>query len=293
MRFPWSVYDELPVSKRNTAQIFITSQCNLNCAGCFAKNVSLLGSSEHMDFEEYQSCVTHAVQKGAQQINLLGGEPYLHPLLSEMLRFNRMLELKTTVYTNGTMLDTLSKTDLYGAKLRVSIYKFGHGTKGALHLLDRDPGDIEFDANFMVGASTTVEELLETAKLGENSTCCSVFFISSIRECDNDRDFFEDTELTMSVIQYKELVHQFLHEYNGQMEIHISKRGVFESTKSIPHNRCKFVNYSPGNRIIQCPYDVSNLRFQEEYDFNQRYCRQNNTCLMSKIVVQRRGAKDA
>ena len=92
----------------------------------------------------------------------------------------------------------------------------------------------------------------------------------------------------MPVLKYKELIHNFLERYSGNMEIHVSKRGVFESTKTLPDNKCKFANYFIGGKIIQCPYDVVNLKFQNDYEFGKRNCQQNNTCLMSKVIYKRK-----
>ena len=92
----------------------------------------------------------------------------------------------------------------------------------------------------------------------------------------------------MNLLNYKELVHNFLNAYHGNMEIHISKRGVFESTKVVAENKCHFANYFIGGKIIQCPYDIINLRFQKDYEFNKRYCQHNNSCLMSKIRLRKK-----
>jgi len=91
----------------------------------------------------------------------------------------------------------------------------------------------------MVSKSTTAEEMLETAKELEGNYNCKVFFISSIRELDNqDKEFFKDTEITINVLEYKKLVHDFLKNYNDNMEIHVSKRGVFESTINMAEHVC-------------------------------------------------------
>jgi hypothetical protein len=141
----------------------------------------------------------------------------------------------------------------------------------------------------MVSADTTVEELLLTAIEVERDFKCKVFFISSLRELDNPRqEFFDDTKMTMPVMEYKELVHTFLNDYEGDMEIHVSKRGVFESTTSVAEHKCRFANYVIGGKIVQCPYDLVNLKFQEDYEFNKRDCQHNNSCLMSKVIYQRK-----
>lgn len=243
-----------------------------------------------MDFDEYIHVVIDFIRKGGEQINLIGGEPLLHPELKKIVSLNRSLGIKTTIYTNGTFLNKYSKEDFAGAKLRISLYCKSGGVKS----LDNLPKtDLPIEVCFMVSKKTSVEELCAAAEHLEKEYNCKVFFISSIRELDNPRkEFFDDTDMTMSVLKYKELVHGFLERYSGNMEIHISKRGVFESTMIVADNRCRFANYFIGRKIIQCPYDIINRRFQEDYDFNRRFCQQNNSCLMSKIILKRKGNID-
>lgn len=280
MRFPWYKYRELSLSKRNTLQVFITNRCNLRCDGCFARNVM----DEHtvdMSVREYRKAIQHAIYKGVKQINILGGEPFLHSYLPEFCRYNKVFGLKTTIYTNGTLMGRWD--NLHGAKIRVSIYGLD-GDKGMTNLFGQQIKH-PFDANFMVSAGTTLKGMLKVARISEEAYQCRVFFIFSMRECENG--FFRDSENTMPVIDYKRLVHNFLDQYDGNMEIHISKRGVFESTLNLPHCKCKFANYFIGGKIIQCPYDVVNLKYQDDYEFDIRYCQQNNTCLMSKVIYQK------
>lgn len=285
MRFPWEKYEEIPAVRKNTLQIFITNRCNLKCKGCFARFV-MQEKEGCIDLEEYEKVIENFLKKDGKQINILGGEPLLHPNLREILKLNREKNIRTTVYTNGNFLNRYTKENFQDIKVRVSLYCKTGNVKSAYEL---PKTDIPIDVCFMVSKNTTLEELCDSAIYVEKNYNCKVFFISGIRELDNPKkEFFEDTEITMSVLKYKELVHKFLEKYDGGMEIHISKRGVFESTKTITGNKCKFANYFVGGKIIQCPYDVVNLKFQRDYNFNQRYCQQNNTCLMSKIILRRR-----
>jgi len=284
MKFPWPKYEEIELPRRNTLQIFITNKCNYKCEGCFARNV-MSENGKDITLEEYKKAIKTGLEKGVQQINLLGGEPLMHPDIKEIIKINITNNLKTTIYTNGFYLNKFTKEDLEGVKIRISFYTTDKH-KGAKNL---EKTDIPFDANFMVSKNTTVEDLLDCARYVEEKFNCPVFFIFSMRELDNERqEFFDDTKNTMPVIKYKELVHNFLEKYEGNMEIHISKRGVFESTKTLPDNKCHFANYFIGGKVIQCPYDVVNLKFQEDYEFNCRFCQQNNTCLMSKIKLKRK-----
>lgn len=283
MKFPWHKYKEIPLGRRSTLQIFITNICNLNCEGCFARSI-IKKSNSHISIEEYQKTVKTFLEKGGKQINLLGGEPLLHPNLKEILEINKKNNIKTTIYTNGYFINKYSKEELGDAKLRISLYSKKGKIKSAYSL---PKTNLKIDANFMVSSTTTVDELLEAAKHIEKNYNCSVFFISSLRELDNPRkEFFDDTEMTMPVIKYKELVHNFLEKYNGEMTIHVSKRGVFESTVTVADNTCNFANYFIGGKIVQCPYDIINSKFQKDYNFNCRNCQHNNSCLMSKVKYQ-------
>lgn len=282
MRFPWNKYEELPLGRRNTLQIFITNRCNLKCPGCFARNA--MENNADIGVEEYRMVIEKLIAKDGKQINILGGEPLLHPKLKELLDINRLHNLKTTIYTNGYFLNKYEAEDFKNIKLRVSLYCKTGGVK-AIDNLPRI--DFPMEVCYMVSKNTTVNELLETASDIEKNYHCPVFFISSIRELDNpNKEFFEDTPISMSVLDYKKLVHEFLEKYAGAMEIHISKRGVFESTVTLPDNHCRFANYFIGGKIIQCPYDVVNLKFQEDYFFGKRNCQQSSTCLMSKIILK-------
>lgn len=281
MKFPWHKYNEKTLGRRNTLQIFITNDCNLKCRGCFARNI-IGENQENISLEEYKKVLGLFLAKGGQQINLLGGEPLVHPNLREILEMNRSNKIKTTVYTNGYFLDKFSEKDFEGAKLRVSLYCKNGKIKSVQSLPETT---IPFDANFMVSRKTTLDELLDSAKEVETKYNCKTFFISSIRELDNPRkEFFDDTPITMPVLEYKELVHNFLIQYSGNMQIHVSKRGVFESTTTPADNKCRFANYFIGGKVIQCPYEVVNSKFQKDYSFGERYCQQNNSCLMSKVI---------
>ena len=216
----------------------------------------------------------------------MGGEPLLHSKIKEFVKINEEKNIKTTIYTNGYFLDKFNKDDFKNSKLRVSLYCKSGGIKSAEKLKRTE---MPLEVCYMTSKSTILEELLGSAKIIEENYNSNVFFISSIRELDNPhQEFFEDTNLTMPVMDYKRLVHKFLDNYEGNMEIHVSKRGVFESTKTISGNKCKFANYFPGGKIIQCPYDTVNLKFQKDYEFDIRNCQHNNSCLMSKVIYKRK-----
>lgn len=296
MKFPWNKYEELPTKRHKTLQAFVTTRCNRNCPACFARNV--MDHATDMTMDVYHKAICDFIDKGGEKINLIGGEPLLHPKLERFLHLNRLRGLATTIYTNGYKLaeynfPTIKRTKgikdaghLVGVKIRVGVYHY-IGIDKPIRALPWT--DFPIEICYMVSPDTDIYALVNAAKYAEEALNCRVFFISSIRELDNPKkEFFADTIHTMPILTYKQLVHDFLYQYNGDMEIHISKRGVFESTLSPTGNKCRFVNIFPDGRIIQCPYDVINLRYQPDYELNERFCQHNSTCLMSKIVVKRK-----
>jgi MoaA/NifB/PqqE/SkfB family radical SAM enzyme len=245
--------------------------------------------------DEYTEVINSLLMKGGEKVNLLGGEPTLHPLLKNIININKGRGLKTTLYTNGGHMahweDSYIRECFEDVTVRLSIYSRSGPVKSLKSVKEFGEKGVPLNLEicFMVSADTTVEELLLTAIEVERDFKCKVFFISSLRELDNPRqEFFDDTKMTMPVMEYKELVHTFLNDYEGDMEIHVSKRGVFESTTSVAEHKCRFANYVIGGKIVQCPYDLVNLKFQEDYEFNKRDCQHNNSCLMSKVIYQRK-----
>lgn len=292
MKFPWHKYEEIKAKRVNTLQVFITNICTMKCEGCFARNI--MGDDvDIIPIDEYTKVIERLLMKGGEKVNLLGGEPTLHPFLKNLIEINRINGLRTTLYTNGGDM-TLWNEDFFeecfkDVTIRLSLYSRSGAVKSLKSIWEFGEKDIPLEICFMVSASTTVEELLLTALEIERDFNCKVFFISSLRELDNPRkEFFDDTKMTMPVMEYKELVHTFLNDYEGDMEIHVSKRGVFESTTSVAEHKCRFANYVIGGKIVQCPYDLVNLKFQKDYEFNKRDCQHNSTCLMSKVIYKKK-----
>ena len=291
MKFPWHKYKEIKAKRANTLQMFITNICKMKCNGCFARNI--MGDDvDVIPVDEYRDVIGKLLTKGGEKVNLLGGEPTLHPYLKQLIGINKFHKLRTTIYTNGGHMDAWNdeflKECFEDVTVRLSLYSRSGSIKSLKSIKKLGKRGMPLEICFMVSATTTAEEVLLTAIEIERDFNCKVFFISSIRELDNPRqEFFDDTKLSMPVMKYKELVHTFLTDYEGDMEIHVSKRGVFESTTVLAEHKCRFANYVIGGKIIQCPYDLVNLKFQDDYEFEQRDCQHNNSCLMSKVIYKK------
>jgi sulfatase maturation enzyme AslB (radical SAM superfamily) len=83
----------------------IVSSCNLRCPGCWVKHshgLSTAGAIEVMDAGILKRTLRFGRNMGISRISLLGGEPTLHPELSEIIK--KAYELgykKVSITTNG------------------------------------------------------------------------------------------------------------------------------------------------------------------------------------------------
>lgn len=87
-------------------EIHITDHCNLNCKGC--AHFSNLCAPSFADIEEFETDMRAMARNfsAVRQIYLLGGEPLLHPRVTEFVRSSRDIFPRTRIYlmTNGTLV---------------------------------------------------------------------------------------------------------------------------------------------------------------------------------------------
>jgi organic radical activating enzyme len=273
-RSKWTEEVPIPI---NTLQLFITNKCNLRCKGCFYAHK--LGSQE-MGLEQYKQYVNN-YKNNVQKIVLLGGEPTLHPDLLEMIKYNKVLGLKTTIYTNGAKVSALDSEELNEVEIRIGVYGFLLSEK-PLSALKRTKRPITIV--YML-RKDNVKELLKTAYSSE-SFGCNRFYISSIRDITKTQDYWLDTNETVSPVEYARIVQDFINEYGGNLpEIHIAKRGIFENGSTV--NTCRFGNIFPDGEKVICPLDISKNITVEELSFGSSKCNKKG-CILQKIVLKSR-----
>jgi len=93
-------------SKPAYLQFYPTLRCNFDCEFCF--NRQLTGCDD-VSIENFQKMVSICRENGIRHIDMLGGEPTLHPGLFEMLDILVNAGLMTTISTNGSRVETLSQ----------------------------------------------------------------------------------------------------------------------------------------------------------------------------------------
>jgi SynChlorMet cassette radical SAM/SPASM protein ScmF len=91
----------------STIYFYLTQGCNLRCRHCWI-NPSF-EKTEHkqhpfLDFEVFKDVIQQGKALGLSGVKLTGGEPFIHPDISEMIDYINSENLRLTIETNGVSL---------------------------------------------------------------------------------------------------------------------------------------------------------------------------------------------
>jgi hypothetical protein len=273
----WEEIRSVPV---NTLQLFVTNRCNMRCPGCFYEH--RLGKNA-MSFNQYEAIIEKYFNR-VEKIIILGGEPTLHPDLPKMIELNNKRGLRTTIYTNACKLHILRETDLSRVSIRVDLKNYETGEIPA--------ACAEFPVILAVMLRMSNKHLLLPFADRIESLGFEKMFISSIRDIHKTGDYWKDTEDTIPLLEYASYVNDFIRQYEGRMEIHISRRGILFTDMNEPRTdeptHCRFGNVFPNGDKIICPFDISKNLLCKKLVFGKRPCTKNDRCLLQKIVLRRK-----
>lgn len=85
------------------AWIEITQRCNLYCRHCYEGSSQNIEISD-MSMQDFKTAVNALYSIGIKRIQLVGGEPLIHPQIAEIIKIAKDTFEFVEVYTNGTML---------------------------------------------------------------------------------------------------------------------------------------------------------------------------------------------
>src|SRR4051794_8806251 len=105
------LFDDKPLQ----CSLYVTDQCNLDCAYCTEYD----NSKPHPSLEDLTRWLTRIRNLGTVRVALVGGEPLMHPDIVEIVRRAKKLGLLTSLTTNGFLLTKKLVTDLEAAGLEV------------------------------------------------------------------------------------------------------------------------------------------------------------------------------
>jgi MoaA/NifB/PqqE/SkfB family radical SAM enzyme len=80
--------------------ISVVNSCNLRCQGCWVK---VDGPRHYIDADRMHRLITDAKRQGNSFFGILGGEPFMHPQLLEILAAHR--DCYFQIFTNGHLID--------------------------------------------------------------------------------------------------------------------------------------------------------------------------------------------
>ena len=89
-------------------QFYPTLRCNYSCYFCFNRATA---KRDDIDLHDFEAVVSNIKKTGINNIDILGGEPTLHPQLPKLIDITYNYGLKVTMSSNGTnvnILNTLS-----------------------------------------------------------------------------------------------------------------------------------------------------------------------------------------
>jgi SynChlorMet cassette radical SAM/SPASM protein ScmF len=89
----------------NQIYFYLTEGCNLRCRHCWIapKYQTEDNSYPALDLDLFKSIITQAKPLGLAGVKLTGGEPLLHPQITEILEYIRAEDVHLTVESNGVL----------------------------------------------------------------------------------------------------------------------------------------------------------------------------------------------
>src|SRR5213596_137647 len=95
--------------------LYVTDQCNLDCAYCTEYD----NSRPHPSLDDLKKWIRKIRELGTMRIALVGGEPLVHPNIVELVRYCGELGFATSLTTNGFLLTRKLIAELEHAGLQV------------------------------------------------------------------------------------------------------------------------------------------------------------------------------
>jgi MoaA/NifB/PqqE/SkfB family radical SAM enzyme len=159
-------WDDLPL----WGQLNVTWKCNLDCSYCTEYD----NARDHVPAETLRARIDHCKRLGALHVDLVGGEPVMHPDLASLMRHVTSLGMTTGMTTNGFLLTERILEELLDAGLgrlqisvdslkpKAGIPKSLKTLRGKIALAAKYP--IWFRVNTVI-CEETVDEVVEVAEL--------------------------------------------------------------------------------------------------------------------------------
>ena len=158
--------------KNDKFRIKTTNQCNMNCWFCHKEGIH---TSKDVVLDQAFSDAILRFREVFNRVHLTGGEPFLYPHLSEMLRFLSSAGYKISITTNGSirlrdtdmkLLDLLSYVNVSFHSTEPEYYNTLTGQDNGQFFVDRIRNNIqEIRKTVPVRINTVVGDNVQSQKL--------------------------------------------------------------------------------------------------------------------------------
>ncbi|MEO1990610.1 MAG: radical SAM protein [Pirellulales bacterium] len=137
----------------------VINSCNLQCQGCW---VDVTAPREMVPLEELDAIVSDAKAHGNSFFGLLGGEPFLHPDLLDLLQAHQ--DCYFQIFTNGQLITAEKAQQLRRLGNATPLVSIEGNTevsdirRGSRHVLDRSLRGLEacLDAGLVTGVASSL-----------------------------------------------------------------------------------------------------------------------------------------
>ncbi|MDD5196383.1 MAG: radical SAM protein [Candidatus Omnitrophica bacterium] len=124
--------------------LYTTSECNLDCIYCYARDLREYNSCFTMP--EWEGIISQARTMGAKWVIFAGpGEPLLDDMNFKLIKYANALGMKSILFTNGTLITEPIAEDLFSASVDITvkmpsfnpqIYNLLSGSQNSLRWVD-------------------------------------------------------------------------------------------------------------------------------------------------------------
>ncbi len=142
-------------------QLVITYRCNKNCSYCYAKG--LAKEYGDMSIDDYKKAILWLKNNKINAFNFLGGEPTIHPKLTEMIDIADKEGIKFNIFTNGLFENKLCKPFSKANGFLINYNPKEHYTKEEYMLLHKN----------MASLHKKKCQMMVQFNITENTTSCS------------------------------------------------------------------------------------------------------------------------
>lgn len=105
--------------------------CNMNCMHCYYR----FADRRMKDFEELKKEIDWAIEKGADHIQITGGEPTIHPEFINLLEYIKNKEVLCSFITNGYLLSDIEFVKRISNYADYVLLSFHAGTEKTMNVV--------------------------------------------------------------------------------------------------------------------------------------------------------------